>query len=297
MANPDLSAIATSFVKWGGQMIMQRLNQIDFKAQGIMVYRNVKAPLPLPKLSTIGGPRPYRSQDDTAGNGVVFTDRLLTVNQSKWDMDIDYEEFRNKYLNDGTETPFAKWMNEQIAAKYWAAINDNTLYLGVYNAAGNNAAAIATGWGTIIAAEIALATVVPVVTGAITNANAVASVESTVENLPAWARDIGGPVYCSWGTLDKYKKNYRSSFGFSFNKDEFGRFQLDNSKFWLQPVSWMGTSQRIIATLANNLCVGLDGENVKTHASARRNIVEARPMLPIGLQIADLEALSVNDQA
>jgi len=293
---PDLSLIATGFVKWGGQLILKHLNEVNFKSSGIQVFKNVKAPLPLPKWNMTGEPRPYREQDDIAGNGFQPKDRVLTVNQSKWDMDIDPENFRNKYLNDGTKTPFAQFMTAEMARNYWSKINDNTLYLGVYNAAGANAASIATGWGTIIANEITGLTLTPVVTGAVTAANAVDSVEATVENLPASVRKVGGPVYVSWGTLDKYKKNYRTAYGSSFNKDEFGRFQLDNSKFWLQPESWMNTSQRIIATVDGNLCVGLDGEKIDVAASVRRNIIEARPMLPIGLQIADIEVLSVNDQ-
>ena len=276
--------------------MLQHLNKLNLESSGIKVYKNLIAPLPLPKLSTTGEPRPYRSQDDTAGNGVKFTDRILTARQSKWDMDIDYEEYRNKYLNDGTDQPFAKWIVQQVAASYLAAINNKTMYLGVYNAAGTGAVDVATGFGTIIAAEITATNLTPITTGALTTSNTVAGVELVTESMPAWAKDEGGPVYCSYATLEKYKKNYRTSYGYNFNKNEMGMFQLDNSKFWLEPASWMNNSQRIIATLKSNLAVGVEGTNVKVAASARRNVIETRPMFPIGFEIADLECLAVNEQ-
>ena len=62
-------------------------------------------------------------------------------------------------------------------------------------------------------------------------------------------------------------------------------------------MSWMGTSQRLILTVGGNLIVGTDLEGVEVAASMRRNIVEVRQMMAVGLQIADLEALVVNDQA
>lgn len=305
MANPDLSTLSTAFVKFGGEVFMKNVNEADFMLtkDGIAVYKNVQQPMPLPKLSAVGNPRPYRSQDDTSGNGMKWTDRTLTVNQSKWDMDFDPEEHRNKYLNDGTidpaKMPFWKYCVDQFSKEYLAQINDNAAYLGSYNASGSTAAAIATGWGTIIAAEITATNLTAVVTGAVTSSNAVEKVELVVKDaqVKPWMRKKGIIVYVSFATFDKFVERYRTLNGYQYMPSVNGEYKIDGVNAVLKPVSWMGTSSRIIATVAGNLTVGVDKDNVMVAATARRNIIEARPMFPVGFQIADLDAIVVNDQA
>jgi len=296
---PDLSALSTSFLKFGGQIFMKGVNDFDFKGQGIQVFKNVKAPMPLTKLSATGNIRPYREQDDAGSNGVVYSDRLLTVYNSKWDMDVDPEKYRNTYLADGTDNPFYKYVLEQVAKEYMSQINDNVAYLGVYNASGSTAAAVATGWGTLIADLITATTITPVVTGAITTANAVTKVELVAKDsaVKPWMRKKGLIVYCSYATFDKYTAHYRTLNGFQYKANNNNEYVLDGINAKLMPVSWMGTSSRLICTVANNLCAGTDGESVKIASSVRRNIIELRPMMPIGFQIADLDCLVVNDQA
>jgi hypothetical protein len=45
------------------------------------------------------------------------------------------------------------------------------------------------------------------------------------------------------------------------------------------------------------LIIGTDLEGVEVAASMRRNIIEVRQMMAVGLQFADLDAMVVNDQA
>lgn len=296
---PDLSALSSSFLKFGGKIFMKNVNEADFKGQGILVYKNVKQPIPLTKLSATGNIRPYREQDDAGSNGVEYTDRILTVYNSKWDMDVDPEKYRNTYLADGTDNPFYQYVLEQVAKDYMAQINDSAAYLGVYNASGTTAAAIATGWGTIIANEITATNLTVVVTGAITAANAVTKVELVVKDaqVKPWMRKKGMKVYVSYAVFDMFLSHYRTLNGFAYMPGQNNEYKIDGINAVLTPVSWMGTSQRVIVTVDNNLCVGTDGESVKVAASVRRNIIELRPMMPIGFQIADLDAIVVNDQA
>lgn len=294
---PDLSALSSSFLKFGGKVFAKNVNDFDAKMKGILVMKKVGQPVALPKISAQGNPRPYSATDHTTGNGVAFTDRILTVYQSKWDFDVDPEKYRNTYLNDGSDNPFYKHVLDQISKEYLASINDNTAYLGSYNAAGTTAAAIATGWGTIIAAEITATNLTPVTTAAHTTSNAVANAEAVVEAAPVWMKKKGMIVFCSFGFFEKYKKNYRASYGYSFNANAQGSFMLDNINAELVPVSWMGTSSRLIATVENNLVMGTDLDTVAFPSSVRRNILEVRALMPIGFQIADLDAIVVNDLA
>lgn len=297
MANPDLSAIATSFVERGGPIFAKRVLNWQLRKQGVQVRTNVKTPQALTKLSAVGGPRPYRAVDDIAGNGVKFTDRTLTVYNSKWDYDFDPEEFRNTYLANDPQVPFAQAAAEQLAKEYLAGIQTSTLYLGVRNAAGTGAVDICDGWGTIIAAAIVATTLTAIATGVITNANAVTKFEQVAAALPTWMRENGFIIYCSYANFDNYRQHYRATYGFSFEKSVEGDYKLDNINGIIRPVGWMNSSARLIATVENNLVFGTDIENVQVAASVRRNIIEARPMMAAGTQIQDLAAIFVNDQA
>ncbi len=302
MANPDVSTItANAFVEFGGQVFGKQVLNWKLRQQGIQVRTNVTKPQVLVKLSAAGTPRPYRAQDDTSGNGVAYTDRVLTVHNSKWDYDFDPEEFRNTYLGDGvTDMSYAQAAANQLAKEYLDSIIKNTLWLGSFNASGSTPAAICTGWGTIIAAEIVATTLTPVATGAITVSNALESFEAVVETAPAHMRDNADALilYCPYALFDLYTKNYRNANGFGFNQSSTGDYKLDNKNAIIRPVAWIPqTSQRIVATVSGNLVFGTDIESIKVSASVRRNIIEARPMMAAGCQIQDLDMIVVNDQA
>lgn len=296
MVGADVSALTSAFVDFGGKIFSKNVNAWVLDP-AIALYRSVKKPLVLPKLSASGNPRPYTAAD-SVGDGAAFTDRTLTVYNSKWDYDLDPEQYRNTYLASQENNPYYQFILNQVAKEYLAQLNDNTLYLGVYNAAGATAADIATGWGTLIANEIVATNITPVAGAAITSANAVDQVELVGDAAPAWMKSRSDVVmFCSWGTFEKYRTNYRATYGFNFEKNEQGFYKIDGKPWRLQPVSWMGTSQRLILTAGGNLIIGTDLEGVEVAASMRRNIIEVRQMMAVGLQIADLEALVVNDQA
>lgn len=293
----DLTAIATSFVELGGPIFGKRVVNWDLKKYGIQVRTNVSKPQVLAKLSAKGNPMPYRGQDDAAGNGAKFTDRILYARQSKWDYDFDPKEFFNNYLADESGDNFVTAANNQVAKEYLAQILTGAIYFGVYNPAGTAVADICTGFGKIIADEITANKLTPVLTGALTNVNTVAAVEAVAEAVPVWMREQGFRICVSYATVDKYKKDYRTRFGFTFDKNTEGEYKLDGLNATLCPCAMMGNSQRIIATIDNNLVVGTDIESIAVEASKRRNIVEVRQMMDIGCEIQDLDAIVVNDAA
>lgn len=300
MALSDLQITTNSFLELGGPIFGKKVVSWNIRSRGIQVRTNVKVPQAMTKLSAKGTPKPYATGDETAGNGVKFTDRLLTAYQSKWDFDFDPEDFRNTYLAKADGAPFVEAANNQVADEYLGYLMTSTLYFGVRNAAGTTPADICNGFGKLIADEITATTLVPVVTGAITSANAVDKVELVAEGVPAWMRQDGATpfiVHCSYNVFDKYKKHYRVLNGFAFKPDETGKYKIDGVNAYLMPQTFMGASQRLIATLDGNLVVGTDIERVEVHASLRRNIIEVRQMMPLGVQIQDLDAIVVNDQA
>jgi hypothetical protein len=297
MASPDLSTLTSSFLELGGPIFGKEVLAWNLRAQGVQVRTNVNKPQAMTKLSAVGGPRPYRSADDTSGNGSKFTDRVLTAYQSKWDYDFDPEEARNTYLADAPEANFAEYSNQQVAKEYLDQIIRNTLWSGVRDAAGTDAADICDGWGTIIAALIAATTITPIATGAMTNSNAVELFEQMVEESAMIMRERATIIYCSYQSFDKYTKNYRAINGVQLQRSLTGEYPLDNKMAVIRPVSWLGTSGRLVHTVANNLVFGTDLEQVQVAATQRRNIIEVRNMMPAGCQIQDLDVLSVNDQS
>lgn len=295
LAGPDLTALTTDFLNFGGKIFRKNVNQWALDP-AILLYRSVKKPEALPKLSASGNPRPYTAAD-SVGNGAGFSDRVLTVYNAKWDYDVDPENYRNTYLATQEQNPYYQFILNQVAQEFLSQVKLGTLYLGDRNAAGTTAAAICDGWGTTITDLITATDLTPVTGAAITTVNAVDQVELIADAAPSWMKERDAVMFCSWGTFEKYRTNYRASFGFSFDKRENGSYMIDGKNMRLQPVDWMGTSQRLILTIPGNLVVGTDLESVALAASMRRNIIEVRQMMALGTQIADLEALVVNDQA
>lgn len=294
MPSPDVSALSSAFIE-GASVFGKAVLNWDLRSQGIQVRTNVKAPQAMTKLSAVGSPRPYRKQDDF--NSVKFEDRRITVFQSKYDFEFDSEEFRNTYLATLPEMPFSEAAVEQASKQYLDALIANTLYSGVRNATGSGAADVCDGWGTIIAAEIVAGKLAPVATGAIDNTNAVAKVKAVVSAAPVWLKKQGGMVLVSYEVFDMYAENYASLFGFQFNPSATGEYRINNTNFVLRPADFMGTSQRIIATVKDNLVFGSDIENVTVYSTPHLNILQNRLMMPAGCQIQDLDALIVNDVA
>ena len=218
---------------------------------------------------------------------------------AKLDQELDPEDFRNTYLAELPDMPFNQYAIAAGGEKFIDDLMSDTLWSGVRNGAGTTAADICDGWGTIIAAEIIAGGLTEVATGAITAANAVTKVEDVYEACPTWMKEKeeGIVVYCSYNILEKYKKHYRTLNAFGFKRDEKGQYALDGANAILMPVSFMGASQRLVATLRGNLVFGTDADGLTNHPTPHLNLLRNRIMFASGCQIKDLDAMQVNDQA
>ncbi|MDB4919837.1 hypothetical protein [Mucilaginibacter sp.] len=293
---PDLSLLSTAFGQFGGKILRKHVNELDL-GTGVTQYKGVKVPVFMTKLSAQGGPVPYNAADATGTAAAKFTDRTLTVHQSKWDFDIDPEIYRQKYLAiaDPAKVPFYQFILDQVGIEYMAAINDNVLGTGVYNAAGTTAAAIANGWITLLKAEVTATNLTAKVVGAINGTNSVTKVEGFASAQPTWWRKKGFVIKCSYGTFDAYKTHYRTLNAFGFQPRANGVYYLDGFKdVILEPVSWI-TTDGLLGVVFDALAFGTDGDRIEVAASMRRNIIELRLMLPVGLEMEDLDCVSVSD--
>ena len=296
MATYTLTDITNGFVG-SAEVYKKKVLQWNIRKLGIQVRTNVNTPQALAKFDTDNGPQPYRKQDDF--NGATIEDRVLTAYQAKYDQELDPEDFRNEYLADLPEMPFEEYAIDQGGKKFLDSLMTSTLWLGVRNASGTAAVDICDGWGTILAAAIAASDVTEVAGAAVTSSNAVTQVELVADAVPAWMKESeeGFIVMCSYGTLEKYRKHYRTLNAFGFNKNEQGQYKLDGINAVLMPCAFMGTSQRIIATMRNNFVLGTDTEQLRTYPTRHLNLLRNRILFPVGCQIKDLAALQCNDQA
>lgn len=294
MATYTITDLSTAFLQ-GGSVMGKMVLDWDIRNHGIEVRTNVKAPQALTKLAADGEPRPYRIDDDF--NGATFTDRILTAYMGKYDMQLDAEDLRNTYIATLPDFPFEQFAVLQAAKQFLDKITTSTLGAGVRNASGTTAAALFDGWLTIIAAEISGGGIAsPVVTGSISSANAVTKVEEVADAAPVQLKKNGFRILCSYDILSKYRIHYRTLNGFGFDKNEKGAYALDGSLGVLEPVAWLGTSQRLILTEDNNLVFGTDIDGISMHPTPYLNYLKTRLMMAGGCQIKDLDKLVVNDQ-
>lgn len=165
----------------------------------------------------------------------------------------------------------------------------------------SNDSVISTGWGTIIASEITAATITPIVTGAITNANALTKIELMYNGMTVAHRALGGTFKISPLVYRYYLEHERTVYGTQATPDMgLGKKTIYGDPKWsIERCSWMGTSQRIIATPVDNLVFGTNiiGDEAKAGKVIEtlhgyRTVVKWRQ----GCEIADLEVLYVNEQ-
>ena len=293
MATYDLSALTTAFVG-GAEAFGKEVLDWDIRELGIQVRTNVNTPQAMSKFEVDGDPQPYRKQDDF--NGAEVTDRVLTAYQAKLDLELDPEDFRNTYLAELPEMPFEQFTVNQAAKQFMDAIYTNTLWTGVRDANGTDAADICDGWGTLIAAAITATDLTPIATNAITASNAVTEIEKVTNGVTAKMKQKGFNVYVSYTVFQHYRTHYRATYGFNFNPNQEGYYMIDGTKAKLIPVAFMGTSGRVVATYPGNLVFGTDLGRISMHPTPHLNLLQTRLLMPAGCQIRDLDVLFVNDQ-
>jgi hypothetical protein len=167
-----------------------------------------------------------------------------------------------------------------------------------------NSLAIATGPGTIIAKELAASnlTAVSAASGSISSSNAWDKVQAMYNAMTVAHRNKGGVFRVSYDVYYKYCLQEASKFSYAASPESADgtKYVWGSAKKWeIRPCSWMGTSQRIIATQFENIQVGTnlaETPGINNMVPTLHGYKAAAKFL-IGSEIADLECLYVNDQA
>lgn len=304
MASPDTTALNAYAGKYEQKLFATVRNSMDI-LKDITVIPGIKNSFNLTKLSVGNGVRAYRETFDAQDSDLTYSGRQLTVELLKRDMLINPVKYRSTWMSEvmseginPTEIPFAAFISEQVAGKIGQEVNDSA-----YLAKKEDGSAVSKsfdGLGTIIAKEITAKNITPVATGAITASNAVEKFSTMMKAMPTAYRLAGFNVYCAVDMFDKYSENYYDKFKKYTESSDEGHYYIDNTakKVCLLPCSWLGTSQRIIATPKENLLAGVDGlgDMDKILTDTELEILKWRWLFALGFQIRDLDAIRVNDQ-
>lgn len=162
------------------------------------------------------------------------------------------------------------------------------------------AKALAIGFGKIIADEIVLGTLVPVATGVSDANNAYANFIKVWRGLDEEVRGIGGVIACSYTDYEYLLDDYENKIKKNFEEvDGIIYLAKTDRKCIIAPWTAMSGSRRLIASARKNFIVGTDELN-------DINAINVDPQMyhldmgitwVMGMQIRDLEAMSINDQA
>jgi len=306
--DPNISALAAYPGKFEQKLFSTLYNGLDV-ANDCTLVTGVKNDLNLTKLTVGNGIKPYTPTFAVSDDDLAYSGRALSVKLAKRELLIEPLKYRSTWMSEvmrpgvnPDDIPFAPYVWEQVMMKIAQEVNDSVAYSGTYNGAGTAAADVATGFGTLIAAEITATNLTPVVTGAITNVNAVSKFEIMMKAQSSAYRKKGFRIYCSYDTFDKYNEDYREKYKKYVQMNENGYYSIDNTanKVEIVPATWMNSSQRLIATPKENLLVGTDEVADWTNRITTAPDIwtlKAGIAFAIGFQIRDLAAIKVNDQA
>lgn len=236
-------------------------------AQLVTKHEGVKGRVTLTKLTIANLVTRYSSTFAPVANAIAMAPRHLIVQDAKVDLKIIPKEFESTYLGmyrskgqDPMDLPFEGYILEDILKKikqeqeyaFWrgdaAAVPASTDLL----------IAVIDGVRQVIRDEITATTLTPIATGAITNTNAVASVETVHAGLgDAYLKNT---VDIFLNPLDKIKfiQDYRERYG-KYTAAADGSIALETGNAMIHVLSGVPVNC-ILVTPKENLHYGYDGE-------------------------------------
>lgn len=307
MANIDISGLVTYTGEHLDELFSTLIDGMDVK-NDVTVLEGVEGKTPMTKLTIADGFKPYSEAHAPIASAATYTDRTLEVNTGKYDFTLNPEDYLKSWLGakrqgNAHDIPFEQYTMEQFMKRVAEQINNDAAYLGSYNASGTTAAATATGYGTKIAAAITATDLTAVATGALSDTNTVEKVEDMYEAADAPYQNVPCYVYCSKATEIKYLRDRRTRYGgnMNYNGDpiRWHDIEISGGVWKLKPVSWMGTSSRLIATPQENLIMGINtvSDDPEIYLDPELDFLKGRIKFTFGFEIRDLSAIWVNDQA
>ncbi|MDX3913783.1 MAG: hypothetical protein QHC79_09605 [Pseudosphingobacterium sp.] len=302
--NPDISALANYAGKYARQLFAVMRNGLDI-ANDVTVRPGIKHKENLTKLDIAHGIEAYKEDFNLNAGDVKYTPRTIEVELLKRDLRINPLKYRTTWMAEVmkpgvnvTDIPYAQFFWRELLASIAEEVNNDAYY--AVKGDGLSFSTSVTGFAKIIADGITADEITPVATGAITNNNAVAAVEAVANDMPVTLQKKGFDIDFSYNLWQKYQFDYRERYGKYVQRNKDGFFTVDafGPKVKLNPVTWMGNSQRILAAPKEELIMGVDalGDMDKIEIDRRFELMDVRILFALGFQIRELKNIRVNDQ-
>lgn len=302
-----------------GKLLFKQAFYAGESTQHMEVYPNVKDEQPLivpsvKELSQVGIANAFNPTTDA----ITFGNRMLKVRPAKVDLTIIPKELHQKYLawlfrsgQNPYEHPFEAFIMDYVMQKV-AEDAETVRWKGVYAggtapaAGATNTTAIADGFLHIIADEITATNLTPIVTGAITATNAVASLEAVYQGADDRLKKPGGKMYVSPQVKEFYNSDYRTRFGgVNYNQAFEKRFlELSEGKVEIVAMHGLSGSQRVIYDPLGVMTIGTDllSDENSIITEREKRAINIMVDYVVGVQFAAIDLQSVkyivvNDQA
>lgn len=305
----DVSGIPAFAHKFQKEILSQVYMKLE--NQGITVMENVDVAYRFPKFSVSPSLAPYSSTYTGAG-AAVLSDRELVVRDAKAEYSLDPYDFEATYLRQHRRDanlatmPYENFFWQKIVEKIADEIVRYVIWYGDTTDTNTiKAYRITDGFKKIIAAAVTASTITPIVTGTPTSSNAVAKAElmytTAMSQYPGLESADNLVLYMSHAQRRNYNINYRASLPYDPNNYSDGvkktYLTISDGKCEIRGVDWLNGSNKYILTPESNLVFGT---NKLSDLSTIKVVPKVWGMdtgirFVMGLQIADLEVLFVND--
>ncbi|MEO7176354.1 MAG: hypothetical protein ABI002_11230 [Saprospiraceae bacterium] len=305
------AAAYRAYVEQYSDEILQKMLFGFASAKHLKAFEGVKGKLVLTEMIIGNVIKRYSSTFAPTANLIAFKPRVLETVTGKVDVAITPKEFEASYLGarrqkgqNSEDLPFEALivgrLLEQMQKEYeiavWKAVS------AVSPAATDTLAMLTNGYLKIVADLIAATTKVPVVTGAITSANAYTNFHKIYnEGVDESLKDEPLFMFCAPNLANAYKINVFDSYTKYLEKDATGNNKLLIGDVTIIPTKGMAGSGRVILTPANNLLYGYDaptdGTTLNIEQEKREIHMWTDLMFGVQIGIIDDGYLVVNDQA
>jgi hypothetical protein len=236
----------------------------------------IKDEVPLVNLTSTTLVQPGNSKTfNPKADAMSFVPRMLKVRGWKVDLQIDPSELWRTYLasmqqlkkgSDPLQLLFEDVILDEITKRISNDLRMRAIFKGVYNATGTAAGDIFNGFLKLIADEITATNITPLVTGAITSANAHAKVVALYDDLGEEYKAMENVVIVNPSIFDWVARTENPLFNSGILSTPEGlkagafaeAIPIRGTNALCVKEPGLGTSQRMICTQKGNLVYGVD---------------------------------------
>jgi hypothetical protein len=308
----NLAASLGAYSRQNSDTIMSELMLGMDIEDRVTVLDEVDDEIPLIKMITGDLIKPGGDPTSFSAAGDEFTPDPRMIKVRPWKVDLTFypqllERQYNTFLRGQkitpNELPFAEFFFNEVSKKANENARASVLFKGVHNASGTTPTDVADGYLKIIADEITATNITPVATGVVSLATILDDVDDTIAGLHEAAQSAGGDVLVSPTLFKWYVHKYRTEYGGNANYTGMAKdmVEIDGTNFILKREPGLAGSQRIIATVSQNLYLGVghEGSDGNIIIQPNKRGIDVMVDAKIGPQIYSIgnRALAVNDQA